>query len=49
MPITMCLTVGPVGQSDEVADCAVFLASAVASQITGHCLVVDGGQVVKLS
>jgi 3-oxoacyl-[acyl-carrier protein] reductase len=32
------------GSPEEVADAAVFLASARASFITGACLVVDGGQ-----
>jgi glucose 1-dehydrogenase len=33
-----------VGRPDEVAACAAFLASDDASYVTGHALVVDGGQ-----
>jgi 3-oxoacyl-[acyl-carrier protein] reductase len=38
--------VGRSGTPDEVAAAAVFLASPGASYITGHCLVVDGGNSV---
>jgi glucose 1-dehydrogenase len=34
-----------VGEPEEVADCAVFLASDLARYVTGHALVVDGGQI----
>ena len=35
---------GRLGRPGEVADCSAFLASERAHWITGHCLVVDGGQ-----
>lgn len=38
-----------VGQPQEIADAALFLASDESRYMTGHCLVVDGGQVIKLS
>jgi NAD(P)-dependent dehydrogenase (short-subunit alcohol dehydrogenase family) len=38
-----------VGQSEEIADAALFMASEESRYMTGHCLVIDGGQVVKLA
>ncbi|WP_409341139.1 SDR family NAD(P)-dependent oxidoreductase [Paenibacillus sp. MBLB4367] len=38
-----------VGQPEEIADAALFLASNDSRYMSGHCLVVDGGQVTKLS
>jgi NAD(P)-dependent dehydrogenase (short-subunit alcohol dehydrogenase family) len=37
-----------VGEPEEVADCAVFLASDLARYVTGHALVVDGGQIAVI-
>ncbi len=37
------IPMGRFGSPDEVAKAALFLASPMASYITGHCLVVDGG------
>ena len=37
------IPMGRVGEAEELAGPAVFLASDDASYITGHCLFVDGG------
>jgi NAD(P)-dependent dehydrogenase (short-subunit alcohol dehydrogenase family) len=37
---------GRIGKADEVADAIVYLASPMASFITGAALVVDGGMLV---
>lgn len=37
------IPLGRLGRAEEVAQCAVFLASPSASYVTGHVLVVDGG------
>jgi meso-butanediol dehydrogenase / (S,S)-butanediol dehydrogenase / diacetyl reductase len=41
--IARAIPIGRVGQADEVARCALFLASDEASYVTGTNLVVDGG------
>jgi 3-oxoacyl-[acyl-carrier protein] reductase len=38
---------GRFGRPEEIADAAVFLASARASWITGQTLTVDGGQLLR--
>jgi NAD(P)-dependent dehydrogenase (short-subunit alcohol dehydrogenase family) len=38
------IVLGRIGQPEEVADVAVFLASDEARFITGHSLYVDGGE-----
>ncbi|GBF72498.1 SDR family oxidoreductase [Paenibacillus sp. 598K] len=43
------IPMGRAGQPEEIADTALFLASEDARYMTGHCLVVDGGQFSKLS
>lgn len=43
------IPMGRVGQPGEIADVALFLASDESRYITGHCMVVDGGQMIKLS
>lgn len=43
------IPMGRVGQPEEIADAALFLASEESRYMTGHCLVVDGGQLIKLS
>ncbi|OWY59845.1 3-oxoacyl-ACP reductase, partial [cyanobacterium TDX16] len=35
------------GEPDDIASAAVFLASTAASWITGHTMVVDGGMLVR--
>ena len=39
--------IGRIGQSEEVAEAVLWLASPAASFVTGHTLVVDGGYLVK--
>lgn len=38
-----------VGQPEDIAAAALFMASDESRYMTGHCMVVDGGQLIKLS
>jgi NAD(P)-dependent dehydrogenase (short-subunit alcohol dehydrogenase family) len=38
-----------VGQPEDIAAAALFMASDESSYMTGHCMVIDGGQIIKLS
>lgn len=48
-PYLKTIPMGRVGQPEEIADAALFMASDESRYMTGHCLVVDGGQLIKLS
>jgi NAD(P)-dependent dehydrogenase (short-subunit alcohol dehydrogenase family) len=43
------IPMGRVGDAEEIAAAALFIASDDSSYMTGHCMVVDGGQLIKLS
>ncbi|WP_043589816.1 3-oxoacyl-ACP reductase FabG [Geminisphaera colitermitum] len=44
-----CIPLGKLGSVDDIGHAAAFLASAEAGFITGHALVVDGGQILPES
>ncbi|TVY08047.1 SDR family NAD(P)-dependent oxidoreductase [Paenibacillus cremeus] len=48
-PYLNTIPMGRAGVPDEIADAALFLASNDSRYMTGHCMVVDGGQLIKLS
>ncbi|MFD0715859.1 SDR family NAD(P)-dependent oxidoreductase [Paenibacillus sp. GCM10027626] len=48
-PYLKTIPMGRVGVPEEIADSALFLASDDSRYMTGHCMVVDGGQLIKLS
>lgn len=37
------------GRPEDIADAALFMASDESRYMTGHCMVIDGGQIIKLS
>lgn len=43
------IPMGEVGQPEDIAEAALYLASNESRYMTGHCMVIDGGQVIKLS
>lgn len=48
-PYLQTIPMGRVGTPEDIADAALFLASDESRYMTGHSLVVDGGQLIKLS
>lgn len=48
-PYLKSIPMGRVGQPEDIAKAALYLASDDSSYMTGHCMVVDGGQLIKLS
>lgn len=48
-PYLKTIPMGRVGQPEDIAKAALYLASDDSSYMTGHCMVVDGGQLIKLS
>lgn len=48
-PYLQTIPMGRAGVPEEIADAALFMATNDSRYMTGHCLVVDGGQLIKLS
>ncbi|NHN32775.1 SDR family NAD(P)-dependent oxidoreductase [Paenibacillus agricola] len=48
-PYLQTIPMGRVGTPADIASAALFLASNDSAYMTGHCMVVDGGQLIKLS
>lgn len=48
-PYLKTIPMGRAGVPEEIADAALFMATSDSRYMTGHCLVVDGGQLIKLS
>ncbi|NOU96173.1 glucose 1-dehydrogenase [Paenibacillus sp. LMG 31456] len=48
-PYLKTIPMGRAGMPEEIADAALFMATNDSRYMTGHCLVVDGGQLIKLS
>ncbi|OCT12202.1 hypothetical protein A8709_30625 [Paenibacillus pectinilyticus] len=48
-PYLQTIPMGRAGVPEEIADAALFMATSDSRYMTGHCLVVDGGQLIKLS
>jgi glucose 1-dehydrogenase len=48
-PYLRTIPMGRAGVPEEIADVALFMATNDSRYMTGHCLVVDGGQLIKLS
>ncbi|MDR6550493.1 SDR family NAD(P)-dependent oxidoreductase [Paenibacillus qinlingensis] len=48
-PYLETIPMGRAGVPEEIADAALFMATSDSRYMTGHCLVVDGGQLIKLS
>lgn len=48
-PYLKTIPMGRVGKPEDIASAALYLATDESAFMTGHCMVVDGGQLIKLS